>query len=108
MTVAPTGTGTVTYTLMCTGPGGSASASTSSVTINPSILSTLSVAGITQIGSTIDPTEKGGNPYGLAIAPITAGLITAGDLPLGDHNPSLALGLKNAIRCELYFWYASR
>jgi hypothetical protein len=85
-TVAPTATGTVTYTLMCTGPGGSASATTSTVTVNPSILSTLSVAGITQIGSTIDPIEKGGNPYGLAIAPITAGLITAGDLIVCNFN----------------------
>jgi hypothetical protein len=85
-TVAPTATGTATYTLMCTGPGGSASATTSTVTVNPSILSTLSVAGITQIGSTIDPIEKGGNPYGLAIAPITAGLITAGDLVACNFN----------------------
>jgi hypothetical protein len=86
VTVVPTATGTVTYTLMCTGPGGSASATTSTVTVNPSILSTLSVAGITQIGSTIDPIEKGGNPYGLAIAPITAGLITAGDLVVCNFN----------------------
>jgi hypothetical protein len=71
---------------MCTGPGGSASATTATVTVNPSILSTLSVAGITQIGSTIDPIEKGGNPYGLAIAPITAGLITAGDLIVCNFN----------------------
>jgi hypothetical protein len=85
-TVVPTATGTVTYTLMCTGPGGTASATTSTVTVSPSILSTLSVAGITQIGSTIDPIEKGGNPYGLAIAPITAGLITAGDLIVCNFN----------------------
>lgn len=85
-TVAPTATGTATYTLMCTGPGGSASATTATVTVNPSILSTLSVAGITQIGSTIDPIEKGGNPYGLAIAPTTAGLITAGDLVVCNFN----------------------
>jgi hypothetical protein len=85
-TVVPTATGTVTYTLMCTGPGGTASATTSTVTVSPSILSTLSVAGITQIGSTIDPIEKGGNPYGLAIAPITAGLITAGDLIACNFN----------------------
>jgi hypothetical protein len=71
---------------MCTGPGGSASATTATVTVNPSILSTLSVAGISQIGSTIDPIEKGGNPYGLAIAPITAGLITAGDLIVCNFN----------------------
>ncbi len=85
-TVAPTAPGTVTYTLMCTGPGGTASATTSTVTVNPSILSTLSVAGITQIGSTIDPIEMGGNPYGLVIAPVTSGLITAGDLVVCNFN----------------------
>jgi hypothetical protein len=85
-TVVPTGTGTVTYTLMCSGAGGSASATTATVTVNPSILSTLSVAGITQIGSTIDPIEMGGNPYGLAIAPVTSGLIAAGDLVVCNFN----------------------
>jgi hypothetical protein len=85
VTVVPTATGTVTYTLSCTGAGGMASATTT-VTVNPSILSTLSVAGITTIGSTIDPIEKGGNPYGLAIAPVTAGLITAGDLVVCNFN----------------------
>ena len=85
-TVAPTAAGTVTYTLMCSGAGGSASATTSTVTVGPSILSTLSVAGIIQIGSTIDPIEMGGNPYGLAIAPITTGLITAGDLVACNFN----------------------
>jgi hypothetical protein len=59
---------------------------TSTVTVNPSILSTLSVAGITKIGLTFDPIEKGGNPYGLAIAPVTAGLITAGDLIVCNFN----------------------
>jgi len=85
-TIAPTATGTVTYTLTCTGPGGMASASSPVVTVNGSILSTLSVAGIVAIGSTIDPIEKGGNPYGLVIAPATAGLITAGDLVVCNFN----------------------
>jgi hypothetical protein len=71
---------------MCSGAGGSASATTATVTVGPSILSTLSVAGIIQIGSTIDPVEMGGNPYGLAIAPITTGLITAGDLVVCNFN----------------------
>ena len=83
-TVAPTGTGVVTYTLNCSGPGGMTSASTAMVTVNPSILSTL--AKITAIGSTIDPIEKGGNPYGLTIAPATAGLIAAGDLVVCNFN----------------------
>jgi hypothetical protein len=85
-TVAPTSTGSVTYTLMCSGAGGTASATTATVTVGPSILSTLSVAGITEIGSTIDPVEMGGNPYGLAIAPATTGLITAGDLVVCNFN----------------------
>ena len=87
-TVVPTAAGTVTYTLMCTGPGGSASATTSTVTVGPSLLSTLSVAGITTIGSTADPINMDGNPYGLAIAPATAGLITKGDLIVCNFNNS--------------------
>ena len=82
--VAPTAPGSVTYTLSCTGPGGSASATTAAIIVNPSILSTLTRR--TTIGSTMDPTEHGGNPYGLAIAPITAGLITAGDLIACNFN----------------------
>lgn len=82
--VAPVGTGTVTYTLTCSGTGGMASATTATITVNPSILSSLSK--ITTIGSTIDPIEKGGNPYGLVIAPTTAGLITAGDLVVCNFN----------------------
>jgi hypothetical protein len=62
------------------------SATTSTVTVNPSILSSLSLKGITTIGSTIDPIEKGGNPYGLTIAPATSGLITAGDLVVCNFN----------------------
>jgi hypothetical protein len=85
-TVAPTNTGTVTYTLTCSGAGGSASATTATVTVGPSILSTLSVAGITEIGSTADPVNMDNNPYGLAIAPVTAGLITAGDLIVCNFN----------------------
>ena len=84
LSVAPTAAGSVTYTLSCTGPGGSASASTPAVTVNPSILSGLS--NINTIGSTLDPTEGGGNPYGLVIAPISAGLITAGDLVVCNFN----------------------
>jgi hypothetical protein len=85
-TVAPTAPGTVTYTLTCTGAGGTSSPATSTVTVNPSILSTLSVTGITTIGSTVDPTNMDGNPYGLTIAPVTAGLITAGDLIVCNFN----------------------
>ena len=82
--VAPTAAGSVTYMLSCIGSGGSASATSATVTVNPSILSTLKT--ITTIGSTLDPIEHGGNPYGLGIAPITSGLITAGDLVACNFN----------------------
>jgi hypothetical protein len=37
------------------------------VTISGAVLPTL--ATMTSIGSTLDPTEHGGNPYGLTVAP---------------------------------------
>jgi hypothetical protein len=86
LTVAPTGSGSVTYTLTCTGAGGMSSATTPTLTVSPSILSTLSATKIATIGSTLDPIEMGGNPYGLVIAPSTAGLITAGDLVVCNFN----------------------
>jgi hypothetical protein len=43
---------------------------------------------ITTIGSTVDPTNGDENPYGLAIAPATAGLLTAGDLVICNFNDS--------------------
>jgi hypothetical protein len=85
-TVAPVGTGTVTYTLSCMGAGGTGSATTAAVTVLPSILSMLSPNTIMTIGPTVDPIEHGNNPYGLAIAPMTAGLITAGDLIVCNFN----------------------
>lgn len=54
------------------------------VTISGAILPTL--AAMTTIGSTLDPTEKGGNPYGLTVATATAGLITMGDLIVCNFN----------------------
>src|SRR5579883_1212235 len=54
-TVAPVGTGTVTYMLSCTGSGGTGSATSAAVTVQPSILSMLSPATITTIGTTVDP-----------------------------------------------------
>ena len=83
-TVAPTATGTVTYSLQCTGSGGMAVAHSQMITVGPSILSGLS--SLTTIGSTVDPVELGGNPYGLAIAPVSAGLITQGDLVACNFN----------------------
>jgi hypothetical protein len=85
--VVPTAPGTYTYTLNCTGMGGNVSVTTPAVTVSPSILTTLSTAGsITTIGSTVDPINGDQNPYGLAIAPATAGLITKGDLIVCNFN----------------------
>jgi hypothetical protein len=86
VTVAPVAAGTVAYMLTCTGPGGMMSATTATITVLPSILNMLSASTITTIGSTIDPIEHGDNPYGLAIAPVTAGLVTAGDLIVCNFN----------------------
>jgi hypothetical protein len=86
-TVVPTAAGTYTYTLSCTGTGGNASVTTPAVTVSPSVLTTLSTAGtITTIGSTVDPLNGDQNPYGLTIAPATAGLITKGDLIVCNFN----------------------
>jgi hypothetical protein len=43
---------------------------------------------ITTIGSTVDPTNGDGNPYGLSLAPATAGIMTAGDLIICNFNDS--------------------
>ena len=85
--IVPTAPGTYTYTLTCSGAGGNASSTTPSVTVMPSILTSLAKAGkITTIGSTLDPINGDQNPYGLAIAPKAAGLITAGDLVVCNFN----------------------
>lgn len=86
VSVAPLATGTVTYTLSCMGGGGTGSATTAAVTALPSILSMLSPSTITTIGSTIDPTEHGDNPYGLAIATTSSGPVSAGDLIACNFN----------------------
>jgi hypothetical protein len=82
--VAPTAAGSVTYTLQCSGAGGMVTAHSATITVSPSVLSGLST--ISTIGSTLDPVEKGGNPYGLAIAPVSAGLISKGDLVVCNFN----------------------
>jgi len=41
---------------------------------------------LTTIGSAVDPVTGDQNPYGLAIAPISAGLVSAGDLIVCDFN----------------------
>lgn len=52
--------------------------------ISGAVLPTLTT--ITIIGSTLDPVEHGGNPYGLTIATVTAGLVTKGDLIACNFN----------------------
>jgi hypothetical protein len=70
----------------CGGYGSSSSSmtTTTNVTISGAILPTLTT--MTTIGSTIDPIEMGGNPYGLTVATATAGLITLGDLIVCNFN----------------------
>jgi len=86
-TLVPTAPGTYTYMLSCTGAGGKISASTPAVTVNPNILSALAPTGpIPTVGSTVDPINGDSNPYGLTIAPATAGLITEGDLVVCNFN----------------------
>ncbi len=87
--VAPTAQGSVSYTLSCSGPGGTASATSPTITVNPNLLSTLgtiSTIGNTFTGPMDAPTGGGFNPYGLAIAPVSSGLISAGDLIVCNFN----------------------
>jgi hypothetical protein len=68
------------------GSGGMTSTPTN-VTISGAVLPTLTT--MTTIGSTLDPIEHGGNPYGLTVATATAGLITMGDLIVCNFNDGL-------------------
>jgi hypothetical protein len=88
MTVVPTAAGNYTYSLSCTGAGGTNSAS-ATVTVTTNILNALAPpagTAIASVGSTMDPTNGDQNPYGLVIAPATAGLITKGDLVVCNFN----------------------
>jgi hypothetical protein len=85
MSVVPSAPGSVTYTLTCSGAGGMKTATSPTITVNPSTLSALAKSKMTTIGSTV-PMNGDGNPYGLAIAPVTAGLMTAGDLVVCNFN----------------------
>jgi hypothetical protein len=85
-TLVPTAPGSYTYTLSCSGTGGTMSA-TSSITVTPNLLSALAPTGaIPSVGSTVDPLNGDQNPYGLTIAPSSAGLITKGDLVVCNFN----------------------
>ena len=86
VTVVPTAPGNYTYTLSCMGTGGTQSTSTT-LTVTPNLLAALAPTGaILTVGSTVDPTLGDSNPYGLTIAPATAGLITKGDLVVCNFN----------------------
>ncbi len=53
---------------------------------------------IVTIGSTVDPMNGDQNPYGLAIAPVTAGKMTAGDLVVCNFNDKVNIqGLGTTI-----------
>ena len=85
-TVVPTAAGNYTYMLSCSGSGGTQSAS-ASVTVTTNLLNALAPTGpIPTVGSTIDPANGDQNPYGLTVAPATAGLITQGDLIVCNFN----------------------
>jgi len=93
--VAPTAAGSVTYTLSCSGAGGTASATSAMVTVSPSILSVLATQKTTTIGSTLSGNDD--NPYGLVIAPASAGLISQGDLVVCNFNNGAVQGSGTTI-----------
>ena len=93
--VAPTAAGTVAYTFSCTGAGGMSSATSAMVTVNASILSVLAMQKIATIGSTTSGND--GNPYGLVIAPASAGPISKGDLVVCNFNNGTAQGTGTTI-----------
>ncbi len=68
-----------------TGAGSSSSSATSSST-GTQDKPVIGHLKITTIGSTVDPMNGDQNPYGLAIAPATAGLLTKGDLVICNFN----------------------
>jgi hypothetical protein len=76
------------------GSGGSsstssgASSSSGSSTSSSGSTPVIGSMTITTLGSTVDPVNGDQNPYGLAIAPATTGLLTAGDLVICNFNDS--------------------
>ena len=56
------------------------------ITLPPPGTNSFGFHTITNIGSIVDPTNGDQNPYGLALAPATAGLLTAGDLVVCNFN----------------------
>lgn len=94
---------TLTLLAACSGGGGSGGGDTSN-NITPQVVGQTTAAGsvfdssaanvsvlaqlhqATTIGSTVDPTNGDQNPYGLDIARITKGKLTAGDLVVSNFN----------------------
>src|SRR5271165_5171951 len=66
------------------GGGGGGMNTTTTMMVTGAVLPTLTK--MTTIGSTLDPLEHGGNPYGLTVATATGGLITMGDLIACNFN----------------------
>jgi hypothetical protein len=66
------------------GGGGGGRNTMTTMTVTGAVLPTLTK--MTTIGSTLDPLEHGGNPYGLTVATATAGLVTMGDLIACNFN----------------------
>lgn len=71
----------------CSSSGMYNSMSNTPPTTAPAATSVLSqLTNTTTIGSTVDAANGDSNPYGLAIAPLTAGKMTAGDLVVCNFN----------------------
>jgi hypothetical protein len=79
--------GALTLVIM-TGCGGSTQPYTSTPPASsvPATPALTQLHTVTTIGSTVDATNGDSNPYGLMIAPITAGNVTAGDLVVCNFN----------------------
>ncbi len=80
----------------CGGGGSSVARPNSSAVSGAPLGSIATFTNLTTIGSTVDvgtgPGAGDNNPYGLAIAPVTAGLVTAGDLIVCNFNSSATSG----------------
>ena len=77
--------GALTLAIM-TGCGGSNQGYTSPNNTAPATPVLSQLHTVTTIGSTVDATNGDSNPYGLMVAPITAGYVTAGDLVVCNFN----------------------
>ncbi len=84
VTTAPAGDGGPQET---TGPSPEASTAPGAGGAGPAT-AVIGPLAIATIGSTVDPTNGDENPYGLAIAPVSAGLLAAGDLVICNFNDS--------------------